>query len=960
MVEGAQTMFDMTLAGMAIFKNQHHIVGENMTDDEINVFSSLLRDSLNTVQGVIDLFWPHGLQQGVSKNEQPQIFQDLLQVIQEQMQYERVLETTYQQKRVERDELTVLLRKQLDILRTMTEAHIRLPNELGMFHEIERLIQEQQYKHREVMPVEYTAQQWTNMLKKQQTILSMYHDQCQQDSELRSIWTFLEKTMKEQLQHELDFQTECKTMHGFIGQKLTTNFNIIQKLIGMNTTNGTSILEESPVQRMYLDKLEQLIQEMYEQNMLNQAIQESMQETYKTRRVQLQQHMTILKEKLNTKLITKGTNVETTGRLELEMCMVEQKLQSLIRSGPQMNVRTMCKNLVDNKPVVNTRTPVEENNNKVDLASLLKDMDPSVMTKLMKSSMLNNVDPSLLLKYMPTMINNVEPSVIAKFMNPTMWNNVDSADITADMFVGKTYATMTRSERIQWMKTTAKSTLDILLTLRNYIRLHGENMVEGAQTMFDMTLAGMAIFKNQHHIVGENMTDDEINVFSSLLHDSLDTVQGVMVLLFPNGIQHFNLTKNIKTTGRLETEMNMVEEKLQTLLKSGPLFTARTTFNTLGQQLKQTPTTVPVWYNAQTGQIRCRGVEITGLQLAPVVSVIPTVTVNKSVEERDFIDTYRSLRQPINNKVNFSPLQTYMNSSLDHHERQLIEDTLTSITSRKVNYLMPQTCIEPLNQVEIYSQMGEHKPTPVFMIHPIEGHCNTLRNMAKFIRAPVYGIQYTREAMNIETFEELANFYWTKIQQQCGVNTRVNLCGMGFGGIVALEMSMRRPTWCVSLTVLDDNMLPMKDNNWQVDALMRFATQYYQTMNKTEFYNQLIEFRTMEQRIKFVVRELMQKSQIHFDMLDLEEAVRAYVMKYTMMCQYVPLIQLRIPSVYFVRCGLRQPLVQIKTYLQRLVEQCFTGKVETELVDCDVRSFLEGNNGYQVATIMNENLLRQF
>lgn len=128
----------------------------------------------------------------------------------------------------------------------------------------------------------------------------------------------------------------------------------------------------------------------------------------------------------------------------------------------------------------------------------------------------------------------------------------------------------------------------------------------------------------------------------------------------------------------------------------------------------------------------------------------------------------------------------------------------------------------------------------------------TIRN---YVRAPVYGIQYTREAMNIETVEELANFYQTR---------------------------------------------------------------------------------------------------------KMEEAVRTYVIKYTMMCQYVPLIQLRIPSVYFIRCGLRQPLVQIKTYLQRLIEQCFTGKVETELVDCDVRSFLEGNNGYQVATIMNENLLRQF
>lgn len=282
---------------------------------------------------------------------------------------------------------------------------------------------------------------------------------------------------------------------------------------------------------------------------------------------------------------------------------------------------------------------------------------------------------------------------------------------------------------------------------------------------------------------------------------------------------------------------------------------------------------------------------------------------------------------------------------------------------------MPQKCVEPLNEVELYSQFQyECDITPVVIIHPIEGHTNTLRLLAKNIKAPVYGIQYTREAFKYQTVRELAQFYWNQIQSQFGEQTRVHLCGHAFGALIALEMSMCQPQRCVTLTVLDDNMTQMsyemyreQQQEMEADAMMKFALQYYQTMDKVQFFSQLTEFKTTEQRIRFIVKELMARSQFQFESADLTDALRAYIQKYVMQCQYLPCMQLRLPAVYLIKCGqMRQSLVQTRTYLQQLVEQCCTGRVECEQVDCDVRSFLEGANAYQVATIMNENMLRHF
>jgi hypothetical protein len=118
----------------------------------------------------------------------------------------------------------------------------------------------------------------------------------------------LVKLCKDQLQQETDYQTETRQMYGFVSQKLATNFSLVQKLITLSANIADEQQEEeSTLKRMYLEKLEQLVQDMYDQTMLTQAIQESLQETYKARCVQLREYLATLEKMTGRQEQTEAT-----------------------------------------------------------------------------------------------------------------------------------------------------------------------------------------------------------------------------------------------------------------------------------------------------------------------------------------------------------------------------------------------------------------------------------------------------------------------------------------------------------------------------------------------------------------------------------------------------------------------------------------------------------------------------
>lgn len=97
--------------------------------------------------------------------------------------------------------------------------------------------------------------------------------------------------------------------------------------------------------------------------------------------------------------------------------------------------------------------------------------------------------------------------------------------------------------------------------------------------------------------------------------------------------------------------------------------------------------------------------------------------------------------------------------------------------------LMPSNVL-----VKMESKQSDSKKNPVFILHPIEGVVNALKQLAKNIDAPVYGLQCVKNAP-LNSIAELAQYYISQVKtvQPKGP---YNLIGYSFGACVAFEMGV--------------------------------------------------------------------------------------------------------------------------------------------------------------------------
>jgi len=114
------------------------------------------------------------LNQQVSVSQTRKMCEDFRQIVREQLQYQEREQMQSMQICQEQRQFNSLYRKQLDILRALTQAQCRLPVELNMLRDMEKLIQEQQYRHEAMLPVSMTVKNWMNQLRQQQVILNEY------------------------------------------------------------------------------------------------------------------------------------------------------------------------------------------------------------------------------------------------------------------------------------------------------------------------------------------------------------------------------------------------------------------------------------------------------------------------------------------------------------------------------------------------------------------------------------------------------------------------------------------------------------------------------------------------------------------------------------------------------------------------------------------------------------------
>jgi fatty acid synthase len=280
----------------------------------------------------------------------------------------------------------------------------------------------------------------------------------------------------------------------------------------------------------------------------------------------------------------------------------------------------------------------------------------------------------------------------------------------------------------------------------------------------------------------------------------------------------------------------------------------------------------------------------------------------------------------------------------------------------KFNYLVPKRLFEKLNDVEPSKQFY-----PLFFVCPIEGHCNMLKNFAKYMKYPVYGIQYTYEAFKYDSIENLAEYYLQQIDNEFGPETRFHLAGYSFGGCVAYEMTYRKPDRISSLSFLDCSFVyfnplanPFKflyfgKETYEAEFLYAFISQYTQYPARSQFIQELAAMKTFDARVDYSIQYLLKSTKFNFYPFDLEQAARSYVQRMQISYNYQPKPFLKYKEVLLVRSSQKNVYNEyfgvdygLATYTQ--------GQVSMQVVDGDQRSFFEPPYAYKIASYFNEYL----
>ncbi|RNA21242.1 fatty acid synthase isoform X1 [Brachionus plicatilis] len=311
----------------------------------------------------------------------------------------------------------------------------------------------------------------------------------------------------------------------------------------------------------------------------------------------------------------------------------------------------------------------------------------------------------------------------------------------------------------------------------------------------------------------------------------------------------------------------------------------------------------------------------------------------------------------VRNKRCIDCLEDLLSDSCKKEAKEVkVEETMT----KKQVTLMPKVLIEQLNGVEL----SDATKSPIFVVHPIEGHVNMLRSWAEQFPVPVYGLQYTEECLKFQSIEQLGEFYWQQIEKFAPHVEKVHLVGHTFGDSVAFEMASQRPQQSVSLTLLDsgytktflNSAIVGVESNFEVETLVKFYQQFVVSnarLNFDQFYEELTKISDFDERVKFVVGKIVEQSQFLFDLNDIQTALRSFVVKSSMALKYVPTQALILNKILVVRPFLINGVQQSFRNILNLYHY-FGGEVSLKTVDSTDKTFLIGENAQIVAKLVKE------
>ena len=81
---------------------------------------------------------------------------------------------------------------------------------------------------------------------------------------------------------------------------------------------------------------------------------------------------------------------------------------------------------------------------------------------------------------------------------------------------------------------------------------------------------------------------------------------------------------------------------------------------------------------------------------------------------------------------------------------------------------------------------------PVLLLPPLEGSFRLLTELAKHMKRPVIGLNWTNDCRHLKTIEETAEYYLNIINKELNdCSDSYDLMGYSFGGCVAYEMAVQ-------------------------------------------------------------------------------------------------------------------------------------------------------------------------
>jgi fatty acid synthase len=204
---------------------------------------------------------------------------------------------------------------------------------------------------------------------------------------------------------------------------------------------------------------------------------------------------------------------------------------------------------------------------------------------------------------------------------------------------------------------------------------------------------------------------------------------------------------------------------------------------------------------------------------------------------------------------------------------------------------LPDESIVRLNDVK--------EGKPVFFLPPLEGVFNLLEVLAKQIKRPVIGLNWTLAFKDMVTIEEASAYYIETAQRLNGENN-FDLIGYSFGSVLSFEMGLQlQPKSKVNLILLDGSPTQLMVSTEQfreryqandekvqhVEALVTFIMQFV-PINYQKVKTELLAINEQEARVKRSAEIFVESGGPKSDPKDIELAAEAFFRKVKMMNSY--------------------------------------------------------------------------